>query len=79
MRTCHLKDFEIGRQDCEKRWGTGRSSEVKKCFWWRFFNFLKSYIFVWQIRFFPRRNVLDGHVILRILKLIGRIQSYVGG
>ena len=23
VRTCHLKDFEICRQDFEKRWGTG--------------------------------------------------------
>ena len=29
VRTCHLKDFQICRQDSEKRWRTGRSSEVK--------------------------------------------------
>ena len=30
MRICHLKDFEICRQNFEKRWRIGRSSEVKK-------------------------------------------------
>ena len=55
-RTCHLKDFEIHRQDSEKRWREGRSSEVKIYFWWRFLNFLKSYIFVWQIRFFSKEK-----------------------
>ena len=41
VRICHLKDFEICRQNFQKRWREGRTLDVKMIKFWKFWNILE--------------------------------------